>query len=107
MSLSVFATTVATDPHFFDKGLPATILTDSVHYFLKVAKSSSAIEKNKTLLAAGLTREETQNYCITSRLFARLKNNDCHQGISDFSSRYATGVSHEIAPSFLFSLLFF
>ena len=88
-SLSVFATDVAKDPHFFDKGLPATILSDAIHYFLgNEKKIANGIERNKNFLKAGLMKEDTQNFCITSRIFAKTQNGMDHTGISYFSNCY-------------------
>ena len=89
VSLSVFAADVTTDPHFFDKGLAATILHDAIYYFLDIQeKSLTAIERNKILLKAGLMKEDALNYCITSRIFARTKDDDEHTGLTYFGMHY-------------------
>ena len=89
VSLAVFATNITKDPHFFDKGLPATILNDASTYFLNAnEKPTIATQRNKVLSYIGLLKEDGLNYCITSCLFAKTNADDEHLGLAYFSNRY-------------------
>jgi len=89
VSLAVFATEIAKDPHFFDKGFPATILNDASTYFLSAnEKPTTATLRNKALAHVGLLKEDALNYCITSRLFAKTNADEDHLGLAYFSSQY-------------------
>ncbi|TDW16535.1 uncharacterized protein (TIGR02679 family) [Breznakia blatticola] len=87
-SLSVFASSVAQDPHFFDGGSNLNFLLHAIQYALDVQETpTSRIEKNEILARAGLLKEETTNYITVFQVQMKNKKNIEDVGLTWFTKQ--------------------
>ena len=88
-TMSVFASAVTQDPHFFDKGIENTLLFQGICYFLNVEEQDiSLAEKNKLYYEAGLLKDDLSNSCMIAHLNAEGRDGKVHEAWKGFFDRY-------------------
>ena len=87
--LPVFAVTVAKSPHYFDKGIAATLLFHGICYVLQLPdKEYDLAEKNKIMYDAGIVKDDLSNNCMIAHINAFQTLNIPHQGWNGFYENY-------------------
>ena len=87
--LPVFAATVTKSPHYFDKGIAATLLFHGICYVLQLPdKEYDLAERNKIMYDAGIVKDDLSNNCMIAHInaFQRLKTP--HLGWYGFYENY-------------------
>lgn len=83
-SLSVFATIMTKDPHYFDQGINLLLLIKFLKFHFKIESDLTSIQKNELLLQAGLLKESILNDCTIFNIKAIDLKKQSHQALEYF-----------------------